>query len=79
MRSYAPAPALRLLVPQAVKDAECLLAIVDVTYKPEEALAMIQPGSNWQGPPMAVVRARLCRGGAAQLCRGGRLVCCTLG
>jgi len=41
---------------QAVKDAECLLAIVDASYKAEEALAMIQPGDNWSGPPMAVVR-----------------------
>ncbi len=39
-----------------MKDAECLLAIVDASYKAEEALAMIQPGDNWSGPPMAVVR-----------------------
>ncbi|KAI7844987.1 hypothetical protein COHA_001353 [Chlorella ohadii] len=42
-------------VQQAVKDAECLLAIVDASYKPEEALAMIQPGDDWSGPPMAVL------------------------
>ncbi|KAL4443751.1 hypothetical protein ABPG75_011488 [Micractinium tetrahymenae] len=42
-------------VQQAVKDADCLLAIVDASHKPEEALAMIQPGDDWKGPPMAVL------------------------
>ena len=41
---------------QAVKDADCLLAIVDVTHEAQEALAMVQPGDDWKGPPMAVVR-----------------------
>ena len=45
-------------VQQAVKDADCLLAIVDASWQPEEALAMIQPGEDWKGPPMAVVRAQ---------------------
>lgn len=39
-----------------MKDSDCLLAIVDASHKPEEALAMIQPGDDWRGPPMAVVR-----------------------
>lgn len=50
-------PCAGVLHTQAVKDAECLLAIVDASYKAEEALAMIQPGDDWSGPPMAVVRA----------------------
>lgn len=45
-----------LSLPQAVKDSDCLLAIVDASHRPEEALAMIQPGDDWRGPPMAVVR-----------------------
>ena len=44
---------------QAVKDSDCLLAIVDASHKPEQALAMIQPGDDWRGPPMAVVRCQL--------------------
>lgn len=42
-------------VQQAVKDSDCLLAIVDASHRPEEALAMIQPGDDWSGPPMAVL------------------------
>ena len=54
-----PPPILLLPLPllQAVKDADCLLAIVDASRQPREALAMIQPGADWKGPPMAVVRA----------------------
>ena len=47
-------------VQQAVKDADCLLAIVDASWQPQEALAMIQPGEDWKGPPMAVVRMASC-------------------
>lgn len=43
-------------VQEAVKDADALLAIVDVSNQPREALQMIQPGEDWRGPPMAVVR-----------------------
>ncbi|KAI3428232.1 hypothetical protein D9Q98_006612 [Chlorella vulgaris] len=42
-------------VQQAVKDADCLLAIIDASHKPEEALAMVQPGPQWKGPPMAIL------------------------
>lgn len=42
-------------VTQAIKDADVLIAIVDVGDRPEQALEMIQPGDNWDGPPMAVL------------------------
>lgn len=42
-------------VSEAVKDADALLAIVDASHAPEEALQMIQPGTSWRGPPMAVI------------------------
>lgn len=42
-------------VQQAIKDADILLAIVDVTDRPEEALDMLQPGEDWRGPPMAIL------------------------
>ena len=42
-------------VTQAIQDADALIAIVDVTDRPEQALEMIQPGADWEGPPMVVV------------------------
>ena len=43
-------------VDQAVKDADALLAIVDVSSRhPEAALDMLQPGPDWKGPPLAVL------------------------
>jgi GTP-binding protein Era len=42
-------------VAQAVRDSDALLAIVDAADRPREALAMLQPGPDWAGPPMAVV------------------------
>jgi GTP-binding protein Era len=42
-------------VTQAIKDADVLIAIVDVTDRPEQALDMIQPGDDWSGPPMVVL------------------------
>lgn len=42
-------------VAQAIKDADVIISIVDVTDRPEQALEMIQPGENWEGPPMAVL------------------------
>lgn len=42
-------------VQASVADSDALLAIIDASVKPEEALAMIQPGPDWDGPPMAVV------------------------
>ena len=42
-------------VGQAIKDADILLAIVDATDRPQEALDMLQPGSDWRGPPMAIL------------------------
>lgn len=42
-------------VQEAVSDADAVLAIVDASRKPQEALAMLQPGPDWDGPPMAVV------------------------
>lgn len=46
-------------VTQAIKDADVLIAIVDVTDRPEQALEMIQPGTDWSGPPMAVLLNKL--------------------
>lgn len=42
-------------VSQAVRDADALLAIVDASRRPKAALEMLQPGADWQGPPMAIV------------------------
>ncbi len=42
-------------VTQAIKDADILIAIIDAGDRPEQALEMIQPGDNWNGPPMAVL------------------------
>lgn len=42
-------------VQQAIKDADILLAIVDATDRPNEALDMLQPGEDWRGPPMAIL------------------------
>ena len=42
-------------VNKAIQDADALIAIVDVTDRPQEALEMIQPGSDWNGPPMLVL------------------------
>jgi GTP-binding protein Era len=42
-------------VTQAIKDADVLIAIIDVGDRPEQALEMIQPGDSWNGPPMAVL------------------------
>lgn len=42
-------------VGQAIKDADILLAIVDATDRPQEALEMLQPGEDWRGPPMAIL------------------------
>ena len=43
-------------VDQAVKDSDALLAIVDASKKnPEADLEMLQPGSEWKGPPMAIL------------------------
>jgi hypothetical protein len=44
-------------VRSAIQDADALLAIVDATDDVEGALAMVQPGDSWDGPPLALVRA----------------------
>lgn len=43
-------------VAEAVGEADAVLALVDAAARPQEALAMLQPGPDWAGPPMAVVR-----------------------
>ncbi len=42
-------------VVSSIKAAEAIIAVVDSSDSPEDALAMFQPGSNWTGPPMAVL------------------------
>jgi tRNA U34 5-carboxymethylaminomethyl modifying GTPase MnmE/TrmE len=42
-------------VVSSIKAAEAILAVVDSSDSPEDALAMFQPGTNWTGPPMAVL------------------------
>lgn len=43
-------------VAEAVADADALLAIVDLSSPdPRAVLAMVQPGADWAGPPLAVV------------------------
>lgn len=39
----------------AVSDADALLAIVDATKNPVNELAMIKPGKEWSGPPLAIL------------------------
>ena len=46
---------MMVAVGQAIKDADILLAIVDATDRPQEALDMLQPGEDWRGPPMAIL------------------------
>lgn len=42
-------------VQSSVNDADALLAIIDASLHPEEDLGMVQPGEDWEGPPMLVV------------------------
>mmetsp|Transcript_15528 Transcript_15528/g.26866 ORF Transcript_15528/g.26866 Transcript_15528/m.26866 type:complete len:312 (-) Transcript_15528:207-1142(-) len=39
----------------SIQDSEAIIAVVDCADKPQEALAMFQPGTDWTGPPMAVL------------------------
>lgn len=43
----------------AVQDADALLVILDATEDPAEALAMVNIGPDWKGPPLALVRSAL--------------------
>lgn len=42
-------------VVSSIKAAEVIVAVVDAVDRPQEALAMFQPGPDWDGPPMAVL------------------------
>eukprot|EP00878_Enallax_costatus_P011613 GHUV01012122.1.p1 GENE.GHUV01012122.1~~GHUV01012122.1.p1 ORF type:complete len:248 (+),score=59.45 GHUV01012122.1:23-745(+) len=42
-------------VVSSIKAAEVIIAVVDSGDRPQEALAMFQPGPDWSGPPMAVL------------------------
>lgn len=52
----------------AVQDADALLVIIDATEDPAEALAMVNVGPDWQGPPLALVlnKVDLLRGNELQ-------------
>jgi GTP-binding protein Era len=39
----------------SIRAAEAIIAVVDAADEPHEALAMFQPGPDWNGPPMAVL------------------------
>eukprot|EP00890_Picochlorum_soloecismus_P004809 jgi/Picsp_1/5329/NSC_02690-R1_gtp-binding protein era len=58
-------------VNQAIQDADALIAIVDVTDRPQEALEMIQPGADWNGPPMLVLLNKM---DSIDVEEGGKLV-----
>jgi len=53
-------------VASSVREADALLAIIDASKRPRQALEMIQPGNEWAGPPMAVLlnKADLLESGA---------------
>lgn len=42
-------------VKTAIKDADCLLAIIDASDRPDEALMMLQPGEGADIPPMGII------------------------
>jgi len=39
----------------SIQNSEAIIAVVDAADAPREALAMFQPGTDWSGPPMAVL------------------------
>ena len=39
----------------SIRAAEAIIAVVDADDAPYDALAMFQPGQDWNGPPMAVL------------------------
>ncbi len=43
----------------AVKEADALLVILDATEDAAAALAMVNLGPDWRGPPVALVRGLL--------------------
>jgi hypothetical protein len=43
-------------VQESVREADAVLAVIDASLRPRQDLAMVQPGPDWDGPPMAVVR-----------------------
>ena len=42
-------------VQESLREADAVLAVVDAAARPQADLAMLQPGAEWSGPPMAVV------------------------
>ncbi|GAX81852.1 hypothetical protein CEUSTIGMA_g9280.t1 [Chlamydomonas eustigma] len=42
-------------VVSSIQNSEAIIAVVDCSDHPEEALSMFQPGDDWKGPPMAVL------------------------
>ena len=42
-------------VKNAIQDADAVLAIIDASDRPEEAVEMLAPGAAWQGPPLCLV------------------------
>ena len=42
-------------VKNAIQDADAVLAIIDASDRPEDALAMLAPGDTWTGPPLCMV------------------------
>lgn len=42
-------------VVSSIRAAEVIIAVVDSADSPQDALAMFQPGADWNGPPMAVL------------------------
>lgn len=43
------------VVKTAMREADAVVAIVDVARSPEAVLAMVQPPPDFQGPPLCVV------------------------
>jgi len=59
----------------AVSDADALLAIVDATKNPVNELAMIKPGKEWSGPPLAILLNKIdALGGTGSGSGGGEKV-----
>jgi hypothetical protein len=53
VKRYSLARALAVI--NSIQNSEAIIAVVDAADNPRDALAMFQPGSNWSGPPMAVL------------------------
>ncbi|GAB4814342.1 hypothetical protein N2152v2_001388 [Parachlorella kessleri] len=42
-------------VQESLREADAVLAVVDAAARPQADLAMLQPGTEWSGPPMTVL------------------------